>query len=235
MNAGDRKTISTLNKPMLITICRMSQFDHAQAQLLGYDGSTSTPYLAGATLNESIISWTGPNGSLTFNETLNYLFRSNTENGSIYANTETTARLFLPFGLCTTSLGLIKDISLRKRNKFSFYLKKNGNYVVFISDPSATVHFQLPNPLLTGVSIRIEVSSNVITTSYYSIKIKERQVETGDGSCTKYPDQAGHANYGDCVEDENRRRILPVLGCMVPWISSRDQCKAPLQRSRVHI
>ena len=50
-----------------------------------------------------------------------------------------------------------------------------------------------------------------------------------DGSCVHYPFNS-HKTYGDCVDAEVRSKILPLRGCMVPWMSSRDQCTRPIQR-----
>ena len=40
--------------------------------------------------------------------------------------------------------------------------------------------------------------------------------------------------YSDCVNEESYQKILSVLGCMVPWMSDRNQCKGPVQRLTKH-
>ena len=230
MVSGGRKTISTLTKPILISICKMGQFDYAHSLHLGYSGSTK--YLTGEHNNKSVLSWTGTDGNLTFKDALTYLFQSNAENKDLYSDVNTTSQFLLPFGLCTVAEGLPRKLLIKDRNRFTFYIKEDGEYVVFVSDPAATLPYLLPNPLTTGESMKIGIHPNSVTkrTEYYSVELTERQVKSGDKSCINYPDQAGHASYADCVEDENQRRILPVLGCMVPWMSRKNQCTQPIQR-----
>ena len=40
-----------------------------------------------------------------------------------------------------------------------------------------------------------------------------------------------HKSYSDCVDAELREQILPVLGCMVPWmsLSTHDHCTEPVK------
>ena len=66
------------------------------------------------------------------------------------------------------------------------------------------------------------------------VQLKERRVLTGDGSCATYPGTTGHDSFADCVDEENRKKILPVLGCMVPWMSDRDQCNGLIERLPKH-
>ena len=67
----------------------------------------------------------------------------------------------------------------------------------------------------------------------YRITLKETEKVANDGTCVVYP-YHGHANYGDCVGAEMRAKILPTLGCMVPWISADDQCLGPITRLPEH-
>ena len=54
-----------------------------------------------------------------------------------------------------------------------------------------------------------------------------------DGSCTDYPSQT-HQNYAACIDAEMRERILPVLGCMVPWMAQANSCQGPFLRLPEH-
>ena len=56
----------------------------------------------------------------------------------------------------------------------------------------------------------------------------ETIVEIDQGTCTKYPDEY-HTSYASCVVDRLRAKILPVLGCMVPWMSEEDACSTDIQ------
>ena len=233
MVSGGRKVMSTLDLPILVTICKTSQFDYARSPLIGY--RSSTPFLTGEHNNKTIISWKGP-GNMTYNETRNYLYHISAVK-DVYAEYENVVtRFFVPYGICTVAEGTPSKLLSEERNRFSFYVKKGGNYVVYITDRASALHFQLQRPLTTGDKIHLDIPDNFTMRKIasYNVELTERQVTIRDGSCTKYPDEAGHASYPDCVEDENRRRILPVLGCMVPWMSDEDQCKEAIQRMPKH-
>ena len=228
-------TISSLDKPILITICKNGQFDYARAPLIGYSGSTS--FITGKHNDTTILSWTGT-GNMTINGALSYLFQSETEDGNVNSNFQDTAtRFMVPYGLCTVAQGKLSKLLLQEPTKrFKIYLKNSGKYYIFITDLAAALHFHLQQPLTTGDSISVEVPANFTLRkrAAYTVELTERRVTTQDGTCTTYPDRAGHTSYQHCVEQENRRRILPALGCMVPWMSDDDQCKGVMKRLPAH-
>ena len=39
-----------------------------------------------------------------------------------------------------------------------------------------------------------------------------------------YPNQHGHGSFAECMDAENRKKTMPVLGCMLPWMSKSNQC-----------
>ena len=63
---------------------------------------------------------------------------------------------------------------------------------------------------------------------YYQVILKETQNELDHDSCANYPNEAGHKDYTDCVAAETRRRIMPLLGCMPPWLSYESICTEPI-------
>ena len=63
----------------------------------------------------------------------------------------------------------------------------------------------------------------------YNIILKETRNELGDGTCTSYPDAAGHRSYPQCVKAEAEGKVRPVLGCMPPWMSQQDRCTGPVR------
>ena len=234
MVSESSKTVTTLDKPMLVIICQMSQFDYARSLLLGYQ--SSGPFLRGEQINKTILSWTGTR-NMTFNETLNYLYPSEIEKGNIYAGFRDTYTSFiLPYGLCTVAEGKLSKLLSNDPKRFTVFLKKAGKYSVFITDMAAALRFQFHRPLTTGDSISIEILANSTLRKrlHYIVELTEREVNTHDGSCTNYPDQAGYTSYKHCVAEENRRRILPILGCMVPWMSDENQCIGVLKRLPKH-
>ena len=106
--------------------------------------------------------------------------------------------------------------------------KSSADYFVKISDPTVTNLFQFPDSFLTGDRITIK-ADNVKKFVDYNVRFKEVRVETKIGSCTDYS-TSRYSNYSDCIDTAIREEMLPVLGCMVPWISNRDLCKQPLSR-----
>ena len=234
MVSGGSKTLSNLEKPILITICKTSQFNYDRSPLIGYRSSTS--FLTGKHSNSTILSWKGA-GNMTFNDIKNYLFQSGSEKGNVYADVEDiVTRFLLPYGFCTVAEGKPSKLISGEPKKFTFHLKKGGIYDVYITDVASSLHFQLQTPLTTGDKIHFDIPVNFTRrkTADYTVELTEKQVTTQDGSCTNYPDKAGNANYQDCVEEENSRRILPILGCMVPWMSDEDQCSVVMKRLPEH-
>ena len=232
--SGGSKTISNLDKPLIVTICKTSQFDYARSPSLGYD--TRTPFLTGEHNSKKMLTWTGT-GNWTLNETINFLFQSGTQEENVYTPyINTSTRFLVPFGVCTVLKEKPSKLkSYKDENKVFFHLKKEGQYVVYITDAASDLHFQIQRPLSTGDQMSIDIPFNTtMIQAYYSVELTERQVKTGDGSCSEYPDKAGHTSYQDCVENENRRRTLPILGCMVPWMSVKYQCKGVLKRLPNH-
>ena len=82
MVVGDRKTIDTLDKTILITICKTSQFHYNRFRFIGYP--TMTQYMTGQHSNNKNISWSG-NRNMTFHEAKTYLFESGTEERNVYS------------------------------------------------------------------------------------------------------------------------------------------------------
>ena len=106
------------------------------------------------------------------------------------------------------------------------------SYNLFISDPAAARAFQLPYSLLSGDRIQVK-QSNKGSWSDYKIKITENIVETKDGPCIDYPND-GHKSYSDCIDADLRGMIVPVLGCMIPWMTEGSACSQPVPRLAQH-
>ena len=131
----------------------------------------------------------------------------------------------IPHGLCKVYKGKLSRLIEITVDVVTEHVYQ---YYIYISDPATENLFQLPYSLSSGDKIQFETSS---LTRYveYNIQLKETSVVTVDGTCTDYP-YHNHETYADCVDDELRARILPSRGCMVPWMSSTDQCTEPIQR-----
>ena len=99
MKSGKTKNIMSVTSPILITICKINQWDKYVFEQIGYDFASS--YYKGKTSNASIISWTGIYGNLTRNETLAFLFDSKTENiDTSRMRLPPKIRTILPIGQC---------------------------------------------------------------------------------------------------------------------------------------
>ena len=219
MSSPGHKAFTNLDKPMLISVCKASQFNYTKASKIGYHWATD--YLAGVTSNKSVLSWTGLDGNMTFNETFNFLYDTGIENINIEAgNGSVTHRFWVPHGLCKVFEGFITE------NIVPVYIKNSAQpstYIAFISDPVAASIFQLPYSLMTGDKINIDTVSKVSKFVDYNIRLKETKVKTDDGTCADYPTLT-HQSYADCVDNEMRAKILLKFGCMVPRISRKDSC-----------
>ena len=72
---------------------------------------------------------------------------------SIQKFENTFTKIVLPFGFCIVSKGKVKELISEDEKKFTFYLKKGGHYIVYITDVTSSLHFQLQRPLTTGDKI----------------------------------------------------------------------------------
>ena len=226
MTSPGSKPRSSLDKPLLIAVCKTSQFNYTSAIELGYNSSSK--YFAGQP-NVNILSWTGQHGNQTWNETFNNLLNPGIENIDFKVPSgNITKRLLIPNGLCKVYEG-------KPPGLFLIFISDKGSseYLAFISDPAAANSFQLPHSLQTGETIRLLFTSEVTKFTSYNIKLKETSFLTNDGSCVSYP-TSRHKSYSDCVDAELREQILPALGCMVPWMSKLDHCTEPLQKLPEH-
>ena len=226
MTSPGTKTFSSLTKPLQITICKVGQFNYTVASGLAF--SRIAEYLAGITTNQTVLSWTGLNETRTFEETLHLLHNSTdiTFNSSLPAPLSGTisTKFILPHGLCRVFEGKPASKMIIKLDP-----KEMAPHMIFISDPILTTSFQLPYSLMPGDQNEHKPPQYV----NYNIKIKETTVFTDDGSCVDYPNN-NHASYSDCLNAEMRAKILPSLGCMIPWISRRDGCTKHIQRLPKH-
>ena len=233
MRSPATKPFVTYEKLMLISVCKASQFNYNND--IGYNRMGD--YVKGTPNDTTMLSWTGLQGNLTPNETLNFLFNSDKDNftslnGDINGNIKEiegniTTRFLLPLGLCKIFTGKFKshlDISFKDDKNMS-------EYFIFVSDPAAAPLFHLPYSLMTGDSMELETRKGVHVN--FNVQLKETSTETGDNTCVDYP-STKHTSYTHCVEEEMRENLFPTLGCMVPWISAKDQCNNPIKRLPAH-
>ena len=178
------------------------------------------------------LSWLGKQGNLSWKETFSLLHHHSNENITIVVDDKEVdesviEKTVIPIGLCKLYEGKpVKKIAIElKDNEFS-------EYVVYVSDPTAANHFNLPFSLGLGERMFIQTWGHTKLFKAYSIQLKETTVNTGVG-CQQYPMEK-FQTYSECIENNARSDILPSLGCMVPWMSSTDRCTSPVWRKPEH-
>ena len=222
---------SVLELPIMIAACKTSQFNYGKAKQLGY--KFSVDFFSGITTDADIISWSGLQNNSSFNETFAQIFDDHldsitfdVENGTVYN------KLLIPNGLCKVYEG-------QPKHTHEIYFdtpEESFLYTLFVTDRAASTSFQLNQFLITGENVYFETAKNSSSHSFsiYNIKLKILRDETGDGSCTDYPN-TDYASYANCVDAEMERKIMPVLGCMVPWLSESNQCTGAIEKEEKHL
>ena len=143
-----------------------------------------------------------------------------------------TTRSIIPFGLCKVFEGYPQKF-------FEHAIEIHGNgkdkeiYHVFITDSMATPKYLLPKYLSEGEHIYMETEPMLEKEADYNIKLKETTVASGDESCSIYPTEI-HAGYAECIQEENEEMVMPLLGCMVPWLSDKNPCQGQLVKLPRH-
>ena len=226
MSSPSTKTLSTLQRPIAVTVCKTSPFDYAYSEELSYMSPNQGNFFRGNISNSSFLSWSGPDGDMTFDETVSALYNSSLENVQFLKNENVTTKFLLRNGVCKVFLGN-PDPFVR------INIEERLDYTVTVTDPAAAPQFRMSDHLMSGDTIQIKTDSTSKVIVVYRIQLKETSIETGDSSCIEYPNEE-HASYADCVDDELEKRILPVLGCMVPWISRKNQCDGLIPRLPIY-
>ena len=163
--------------------------------------------------------------TLLFKETTDYLYNSKTENIDVNSLAENfTVGFLIPHGYCKTfTMQTDTYIMVKFETGVQDGMEGHGeSYFVFIYDINLSTQFQVPYHFITGDNIIME-TTNVAQYREYTIQLKETKVETDDGSCVNYPFGA-YNTYSDCVDAELEAKVLPILGCTVPWMSQENSC-----------
>ena len=229
-NPPEKTALANLRIPLLITICKLNQFNYPAGQALGY--SRSDKFLSGIPDDQSKITWTGLHGNMSFRNTLNMLYNA-THDVTFFSNLELTAglnssqRLLIPYGLCSVYEGLPHSFV-----RIHLDVSEASDHVVFVSDPASSASFQ-PSPM-KGDHIELKTTSiNGGAYTTHSIQLQVTRVEIDGVYRTAYP-PSEFTRYTDCIEAEMREKIVPALGCMVPWISDQDACEGSRDRLPQH-
>ena len=229
MSSPSTKPLSTLKRPLAITVCKTSQLNINYAEELTYMFPGN--FFRGNISNTSFLSWSGPDSDMTFDATVSTLYNSSL--GDVIVDLENehgkenaTTKFLLPNGVCYILEG-------HPGKRVTIFIDERSDYTVTVTDPAANTNFRVSDHLMTGDKIQLETHLTTKVVVDYRIQLKETSIEVRDGSCIQYPNEK-HKSYADCVDVELEKRILPVLGCMVPWISRKNQCVGLIPRLPIH-
>ena len=228
MSSPDTKTLSNHGKPLQISVCKTGQFNYSAAKDLGYNYAIN--FFTGEIFSNESISWTGLHDKFTYNETFSILYNSSLENieSFLYSNGSITNRFLVSKGVCKIFYGHPTEL-------LAIQIKGTGEtYSVTISDPGSGVNFMASAHNMLGDEIRIETQPQTLKKfTYYLVQLKETHIVPSKGLCAVYP-TSEYDRYADCVDEELERKIMPVLGCMVPQLSTKNQCTTPIPRLPQH-
>ena len=162
---------------------------------------------------------------------MNTLYASGTED-IVFANHSTNVQ-----EKYTMKHGICKILDLKSGLGYlDIMFKKGLDYTITVSDPNFASHFQLSDDLMQGDKIltKLYFSPETKVFTQYKIVLEETIMEANYGTCTVYPNWQYH-NFTHCFDEEMRKKMLPVLGCMIPWTSPNDRCTGLIQRWRLNI
>ena len=230
MTNGASTSIYSLGSPIMIAMCRNVQFNYSND--LGYVHGSH--YFRGKTVNSSFLSWTGMTGNFTANETFLSLFEPFTDKLDVVKNNITgTDAIMLPHGVCKVFEEEPGKMIKKGHSKKGVHLTVNdldNDYQIYVYDSKASTKFQVSIPFTNGDNILTKASPTG-SVSYYKITLEVVRHELDDRTCVQYPGSAGHQSFGECVEKENQRKAMPVLGCMPAWMSGKDQCNRKIPQT----
>ena len=229
MSSPSTKTLSNLGKPLQISVCKTGQFNYRAAKDLGYTYANDF-FIGEISENKSMLSWTGLQDNFTFNETFSYLYNSSLENIDSFrkSNGSITTKILVSKGVC-------KIFNGHPSESLAIKVKGTGEiYAITISDPEAGVNFMALAHNMLGDKIKIKTQPQTLKRqTHYLVQLKETNTAPSKGLCVVYPNSK-YDRYADCVDDDLERRILPVLGCMIPQLSDKKQCTSPIPRLPKH-
>ena len=150
------------------------------------------------------MTWNGFK-NVTVNETFHNIFDSDID--KIYSDDieNFQEKFFLPYGFCKVGNIIPMHLSHQPVNRVRIHFKSNDTeFVAFISDPSASVHFQLPYDLITGDAITSKGKEYINSVKFYNIRINKIIGLQSKDNCAEYQGNSAYQSYSECVA----KRIL---------------------------
>ena len=204
-------------KPLMI-ICARNQFNIAAANEEGY--SSFATFFQGK-LNTSTddkyeISWNGIS-NLPSDDILEKIFDSNFESLKFISNVTTKDIFVLPQGHCK------QIVSINERRVTRLHVEiESGAFQVFFTDKRRNLHFKIDETTFSGDPIFLETSSDIRQHRFYEVRFTE-DIRGEKVFCRSYP-TGEFQSFKECNLASDDENIMPVLGCVPPWMSPRNKC-----------
>ena len=116
-------------------------------------------------------------------------------------------------------------------------LASDKPFEVFITDEGESLAYNLADYSAKGSSSAIRIgnfSSSIGTGFSYKIELEKNSLLEGC-DCSVYNEESRFKTYAECVDAEARKEFLPLLGCIMPWMSTDVSCTSPVQINSAYV
>ena len=107
-----------------------------------------------------------------------------------------------------------------------------------VTDPARALYYRPAEVTMSGDRIYqtvLQANSTMKECKMYELHMKQMHWLKDQFQCTEYGQEGSkYDSYAACVEEEDRREILPLLNCMIPWMSASDHCTKILNKTPEH-
>ena len=128
---------------------------------------------------------------------------------------ETEETFVLPIGHCKRIkkvVGEMISISVAAGIKLS----------VFITDPATEIPMMVQAASFTGDNVHLDANLPGGSLAPFEIQLIETDLTKSSQACKHYDKQ--HL-YAECVQNQLSEEFVPILGCMIPYMSPTNQCQ----------
>ena len=218
------KQFREVRPPPVVTICPVNQFDWFAAKELGY--TFKSDFLTGK-VSKGLVNWGGARNS-SFEESKRLLFKANFDH--IYVDgisvMDLVDKFILPHGHCK------QIVNMDQADDVINIYTNTTELEVFVTDPAKSSYFRISESSFEGDKLHLHPTHNtsVKHQRFYSLNLDETHLDKSQKGQECHDYGTGEfATYADCIENELRKEYLPLLGCMVPWMSQTYQCRGLIE------
>ena len=219
-----------------VLICARDQLNWTALNQLGYGKYMLSFYKGTTEYDKNVLTW-GGNRSFTYQQSLNFLYPDNPWNRSMVYYHATAEVLMVAYGRCIR----VDHYHFNWDDVFPLTIAMtgtgligNGSIQVWITDPARSLNYRPFEGSMSGDMIYQTVAradNPIKEYKRYHIEVEEMHWQEDKQGCTVYgQDGSAHASFAACVEQEDREEFMPVLGCMLPWMSASDHCTGILKK-----